>query len=216
MKTIKNFKMYRLMSLFLAASISFVSCSEDDNAAPEEEPEMEVITDVALVFTNSADATDVVRVRAQDPDGLGAQELVILDNTITLNTDTTYELTYEILNNLDPNESEDIGADILKEDNDHQFFYSFTEDVFSSPAGNGNIDTASDPINYTDMDENGLRVGLSTTWTTPAAASTGGSFTARLKHQPGIKAASTGAEDGDSDFDLTFVLNIAVPQATIL
>jgi len=171
MKTIKNFKMYRLMSLFLAASISFVSCSEDDNAAPEEEPEME---------------------------------------------DTTYELTYEILNNLDPNESEDIGADILKEDNDHQFFYSFTEDVFSSPAGNGNIDTASDPINYTDMDENGLRVGLSTTWTTPAAASTGGSFTARLKHQPGIKAASTGAEDGDSDFDLTFVLNIAVPQATIL
>nr|MBX2843379.1 PDZ domain-containing protein [Flammeovirgaceae bacterium] len=42
----------------------------------------------------------------------------------------------------------------------HRFYFSFTDGIFSSPTGNGNIDTFDDPINYSDMDENGDTVGV--------------------------------------------------------
>lgn len=200
-----TFKSLRLLMILFSA-ITIVGCSNDD-AAPEEENEVEVFTDVTLIFTNTADASNVIRASAQDPDGTGIQELQILD-AITLATDTEYTLTYEILNALDPTDIEDIGDEILEEDNEHQFFFSFTEDVFANPTGNGNIDSAADPINYNDQDENGNPVGLSTTWTTSSTSSSGGSLTVRLQHQPDVKTASTGSNDGDTDFALPFVLNI--------
>ncbi len=206
MKTIHLFKNLRLLAI-LFTSITIVSCSSDDDAAPEKENEVEVFTDVTLIFTNTADSNDVVRASAQDPDGTGIQELQILD-AITLTPDTEYTLTYEILNALDPADVEDIGDEILDEDNEHQFFFSFTEGTFANPTGNGNIDTASDPINYNDQDENGNPVGLSTTWTTSSTPLSGESFTVRLQHQPDVKTATTGSNDGDTDFALTFVLNI--------
>lgn len=203
MKTIELLKNFRLIAL-LFVGLTVLSCSDDDDV-PEEEEELEVITDVTLVFTNNADANDVVMASAQDPDGEGAQELVVQD-PITLNVDTQYTLTLEIFNNLET-PGEDIGGEILEEDDEHQFFFSFS-DAFDSPMGDGNIDTASDPINYNDSDDNGNPVGLSTNWTTPITPTAGGNFTVRLQHQPDIKTATTGASDGDTDFNLTFVLNI--------
>jgi hypothetical protein len=206
MKTINPFKNLQLLAILFSV-ITIIGCSNDDDVAPEEENEVEVFTDVTLVFTNTADVNDVVRASAQDPDGTGIQELQILD-AITLAADTEYTLTYEILNALDPADIEDIGDEILEEDNEHQFFFSFTENVFANPTGNGNIDAAADPINYNDADENGNPVGLSSTWTTSSTASSGASFTVRLQHQPDVKTASSGSNDGDTDFALTFALNI--------
>ncbi|MGD1844780.1 MAG: GTP cyclohydrolase, partial [Salibacteraceae bacterium] len=167
---------------------------------------VEVITDVKLIFTNSNDASDVVEARAQDPDGQGVQELAILD-TINLDTSKTYILTYEIFNNLET-PGEDIGAEILAEDDEHQIFFSFTDGAFSSPTGNGNFDNAADPINYNDLDDNNIEVGLNTTWTTPSTMTANGSFRARLQHQPGVKTATSTVNTGDTDFDLEFVINI--------
>ena len=206
MKTINPFKNLQLLAILFSVII-IIGCSKDDDVAPEEENEVEVFTDVTLVFTNTADVNDVVTASAQDPDGTGIQELQILD-AITLASDTEYTLTYEILNALDPADIEDIGSEILEEDNEHQFFFSFTENVFANPTGNGNIDAAADPINYNDADENGNPVGLSSTWTTSSTASSGASFTVRLQHQPDVKTASSGSNDGDTDFALTFALNI--------
>ena len=206
MKTINPFKNLQLLAILFSV-ITIIGCSNDDDVAPEEENEVEVFTDVTLVFTNTADVNDVVRASAQDPDGTGIQELQILD-AITLAADTEYTLTYEILNALDPADIEDIGDEILEEDNEHQFFFSFTENVFANPTGNGNIDAAADPINYNDADENGNPVGLSSTWTTSSTASSGASFTVRLQHQPDVKTATSGSNDGDTDFALTFALNI--------
>lgn len=209
MKTIEKIINVRLLAL-LFAGLAVVSCSDDDDA-PEEEDELEVITDVTLVFTNDADPNDVITASAQDPDGEGAQDLVVQDE-ITLAVDTQYTLTFEIFNNLET-PGEDIGEEIEGEDDEHQIFFSFTADAFDSPLGNGNIDTASDPINYNDEDSvaqdgSGNPVGLSTSWTTPTTGTTGGAFTVRLQHQPDIKTDATGANDGDTDFNLTFVLNI--------
>jgi hypothetical protein len=206
MKTINPFKNLQLLAILFSV-ITIIGCSKDDDVAPEEENEVEVFTDVTLVFTNTADVNDVVTASAQDPDGTGIQELQILD-AITLAADTEYTLTYEILNALDPADIEDIGSEILEEDNEHQFFFSFTENVFANPTGNGNIDAAADPINYNDADENGNPVGLSSTWTTSSTASSGASFTVRLQHQPDVKTATSGSNDGDTDFALTFALNI--------
>ena len=190
--------------LLLAASIT--GCKKDDDDTPAEENELEVITDVKLIFTNADDSNDVVEARAQDPDGEGVQELQILDE-IELHENTTYILTYEIMNNLE-SPGEDIGAEILSEDDEHQFFFSYTDGVFSNPAGNGNIDNAADAIRYNDTDGNGNPVGLSTTWTTADVHTHDAQFTVRLQHQPGVKTDSSGATDGDTDFDLTFDLHI--------
>jgi len=206
MKTMNPFKNLHLLAILFSA-ITIVGCSNDDDAAPQVENVVEVFTDVTLKFTNTADASDVVSASAQDPDGTGIQELQILD-AITLAPDTEYILTYEILNALNPADIENIGNEILEEDNEHQFFFSFTEDVFANPTGNGNIDTAADPINYNDQDENGNPVGLSSTWTTSSTTSSGESFTVMLQHQPDVKTATSGSNDGDTDFALTFVLNI--------
>jgi hypothetical protein len=206
MKTMNPFKNLQLLAILFSV-ITIIGCSNNDDDAPEEENEVEVFTDVTLIFTNTADISDVVRASAQDPDGTGIQELQIL-NAITLAADTEYTLTYEILNALDPADVENIGDEILEEDNEHQFFYSFTEGAFTNPTGNGNIDTAADPINYNDQDENGNPVGLSSTWTTSSTASSGASFTVRLQHQPDVKTATSGSNDGDTDFALTFALTI--------
>lgn len=229
MKTVSYFKKYSLYTL-LAAGVLFTSCDED---VPEAENEVEVITDVTLIFTNEDDATDIVEAHAEDTDGEGIEELIVEDE-INLDADKTYILTFDIENALaeeDEDEHEDdehdehdddddddehshgadITADIEKEDDEHQLFFSFSSDAFASPTGDGNIDanaTGSEAINYNDADDNGNPVGLSTSWTTSSDALSDGEFTVRLQHQPDVKSATSGADDGETDFELEFVLNI--------
>ncbi|MEM6524518.1 MAG: GTP cyclohydrolase [Bacteroidota bacterium] len=205
----KNLKNYLLIGL-LGMGFILTSCGDDDEV-PAEENDPEVITDVTLVFTNTMDASDVVRASAQDPDDLGVQELMILDE-ITLTSGATYTLTFEILNALDPADVEDVGEEILDEDDEHQIFFSFTDGAFTSPMGDGNFDNPADPINYGDEDSmaqdgSGNPVGLETTWTAGNTL-TDGFFTARLKHQPDQKTATSDINVGEDDFNLMFVLNI--------
>ena len=206
MKKVNYFKKYSLYG-FLMAGVLFTGCDKDDDeVVPEEENEEEVITDVKLIFTNTSDNTDIVTARAKDPDGEGVKELEVLDD-INLDTSETYILTFEIMNNLET-PGEDIGAEIAEEDDEHQIFFSFSDNAFANPIGNGNIDQASDPVSYNDVDENNNPVGLSTTWTTSSSTLSDGMFTVRLQHQPDVKTATSGANDGDTDFELEFTLNI--------
>ena len=200
-----TFKKYSLFAALITA-ITITGCKKDDEVAPHHEHEVEVFTDVKLIFTNTDDATDVVEARAKDPDGEGVEKMEILDE-INLSIDKTYKLTFEILNALeDP--AEDIGLEIAQEKDEHQFFFSFSNDAFTNPLGNGNIDNASDAINYNDVDGKGRPVGLITTWTTSSTQLSKGSFNVRLQHQHGVKTSTSGANDGDTDFELSFVLNI--------
>ena len=192
-----NYLLYAFLTLFI-----FTACEEDE-AAPEEENEVEVFTDVKLVFTPKAGGTAVEAV-AQDPDGAGVQELQVL-GAINLAANTEYLLSMMIENCLeDP--CEDMNEEIAEEAEEHQFFFAFTNDAFTSPVGNGNMDNASDPINYIGYDGNGNPVGLNTSWTTGSAST--GTFTVQLQHQPDVKTATSGSTDGDTDFALTFNLNI--------
>ena len=192
-----NYLLYAVLALFI-----FTACEEDE-AAPEEENEVEVFTDVKLVFTPTGGGA-AVEAAAQDPDGAGVQELQVL-GAINLAANTSYTLTMVIENCLE-SPCELMNEEIEEEDDEHQFFFAFTNDAFTSPAGNGNIDSASDPINYNDSDGNGNSLGLNTSWTTGSAST--GTFTVQLQHQPDVKTATSGSTDGDTDFALTFNLNI--------
>ena len=201
MKTIRQIGMFPV----IATAILLTGCAKEEEV-PEEEHEMEVITDVKLIFTNDNDSNDIVYARAQDPDGDGVEDLKILDS-VNLDVSKSYTLTFEIMNNLET-PGEDIGEEIADEDDEHQIFFSFSNDAFSDPLGNGNIDNASDSINYNDVDGNGNPVGLSTGWTTASSTLTGGTFTVKLQHQPDVKTSTSTANTGDTDFELEFVLNI--------
>ena len=192
-----NYLLYAVLTLFI------LTACEEDEAAPEEENEVEVFTDVKLVFTPTGGGA-AVEAAAQDPDGAGVQELQVL-GAINLAANTSYTLTMVIENCLE-SPCELMNEEIEEEDDEHQFFFAFTNDAFTSPAGNGNIDSASDPINYNDSDGNGNSLGLNTSWTTGSASS--GTFTVQLQHQPDVKTATSGSTDGDTDFALTFNLNI--------
>ena len=141
-----------------------------------------------------------------DEDGEGVGNPVIDDIDLAANTE--YEMSIVLENTLeDP--AEDVTEEIEEEDDEHMFFFEFTADIFSDPAGNGNFDTRGDALNYNDEDDNMQPVGLSTQWTTAGATSAAGEFRVVLKHQPGgLKTATSDATVGGTDIDIVFPINI--------
>lgn len=185
----------------------------DDDPAKENTPEL--ITQVKLTFTPVAGgAASPVVVTATDPDGAGPQDLAV-DGPITLLPSTAYDLSIDLFNTLlaPTDDGYDIGAEIEEEADEHQFFFRFSDGVFSSPTGTGNIkdspSTPVGPLNYLDEDANGRPLGLLTRWITDNVEVSGQSFRIVLKHQPGTKSATSTSLDGEADLDITFDLNVA-------
>jgi hypothetical protein len=167
----------------------------------------ELITKVTLTFTPAGGGSPVVATAA-DPDGTGVQSLKT-SGPIILSKGTTYTLELALINELakptDP--GYDITAEVEEEGVEHQFYYSWTNDVFSDPTGNGNVDKRTDPVRYDDKDSNGLPIGLHTDWTVASVVSTG-TFQVLLKHQPGLKSATSTSADGEDDLNVTFDIEV--------
>ena len=174
------------------------------NIAEGDEEEEEVINEVVLTFTPT-EGGDAITATFFDADGEGVDSPTI-DN-IELVEGVNYDMTITLANTLGA-EVEDVTAEILEEDDEHQFFFAFTDAIFSDPTGDGNIDNRDDPLNYNDQDENGLPVGLSTNFTAGGHSDTPGEFNVLLKHQPGEKSATSDATVGGTDVDITFPLII--------
>ena len=190
-----------LLGIGVLGMAGLAGCGDSD--VPEAENEEEIITDVTLTFTPS-DGGGAITAAAQDPDGEGPAGLEIITD-IELAANTTYVLSLELENSV---EGESITEEIAEEDEEHLFFFGWTADLFTDPAGDGNIGASNgnDPVNYNDEDDEGLPVGLSTTWTTGVAGS--GTFRVILKHQPDIKSATSTSADGESDVDITWDITI--------
>lgn len=195
MKNIFNTSFYFLA---LGSLIIFSQCNDTDEPAIENE--QEIVTDVILTFTDTDG--NVVTAKAIDPDGEGFASIEVVDD-ILLKSNTSYVLSIELENGVT---DESLTSEIMGEADEHLFFFSFTENIFSDPIGDGNIDNRQDALNYLDKDEADLPLGLSTSWTT-AAANTG-KFRVVLKHQPDIKSAVSAAVDGESDIDLEWNIQI--------
>lgn len=195
----RNTVLYLLM-FFVVGFMA--SCGDDDSSGMEEEEEE--ITRVDLTFTPDNGESPIIATWF-DADGEGSGAPTIDD--IELEEDVSYVLEMVLTNTLGE-EDEDITEEIREEDDEHMFFFGFTSGMFSDPAGDGNIDNRNDPVNYNDQDDNGLPVGLTTTWTAGEHTETPGEFNIVLKHQPDVKTASSDAADGGTDVDITFPLHV--------
>lgn len=185
-----------LMALTLSA------CIEE----PMKEDVPELITKATLTFTPVGGGSAVV-VSAIDPDGEGAQDIVA-DAAIVLEQNKTYVLTLSLFNELaDPTSPEyNITNEVQEEGDEHLFFFAWTNNLFSMPSGDGNIDDRSHEIDYQDNDGKNP-IGLTTRWKTISAMGSG-TFRMVLKHQPGLKSTTSTSHDGETDLDLTFDIQI--------
>ena len=198
-------KTLRLICLLLvASSLLFLSSCKKDDPKPENIPE--AITKATLTFTPAGGAAVIVT--ATDPDGDGPLPRT-LSGPVNLVKNVSYTLKITLINELaKPTDPEyDITEEVEEEADEHMFFFAWTNNTFSNPTGNGNVDNRSDAVNYVDTDTKGLPLGLETSWTT-INASGNGTFRVILKHQPDLKSATTTSNDGESDLDVTFNLTV--------
>lgn len=208
MKTKFNlqFPLTKLFMALLVASfaMTLISCDDDD---PKKEDTPELITKVTLVFTPDGGGTPVVAT-ATDPDGEGIQDIKT-DGPINLAANTSYTMTIQLINELaNPNdEAYNLTAEVQDEGDEHMFFFGWTNNVFSNPEGDGNIDSRNDAVNYEDKDEDGLPIGLTTSWTTSTSAALG-TFRIVLKHQPDLKSTNSTSSTGESDLDIEFDITV--------
>jgi hypothetical protein len=109
---------------------------------------------------------------------------------------TTYSGTLKILNETE-SPAEDITLEIIEEDEDHQFFFSFSNDIATTT--------------YSDEDSNGNPVGVKFSLLTGTAGS--GSFTITLRHEPNKSAENVVSGDitnagGATDVQVTFDISV--------
>jgi hypothetical protein len=189
---------YTCTAIAMLLLVSFLtSCSNDDT--PPIENEGEIINKVTLTFISS-DST--LSFSWFDEDGEGTEQPTI--DEIVLLPNTPYELGITFENTI---AGEDITGEIQEEGHEHQIYFGFTVGLFSDPTGNGNIENQAGVVDYEDMDENSLPIGLITQWTTGEQSE--GEFRSLLKNQAGIKSGTGSSSDCTSDVDITFALSIA-------
>lgn len=181
-----------------------IGCSTDD---PKKEDAPELITKATLTFTPTSGGNTVI-VSASDPDGEGVQDLAP-EGPVNLSSNATYDLTIKLVNELATPDEEgyDISDEVKEEGAEHLILFSWTNDLFSSPSGNGNIDNRADEIIYSDTDSNNQPIGLITRWTT-AGSGKSGNFRIVLKHQPDLKNDTSGINVGETDMDISFTVSI--------
>ena len=182
----KNY--FKLVSITLF-TLLFVACSSDDDAAPEPVNEEEVITTMIVTL----DGPDqVVTLEYRDPDGPDGPDSADITVSGALTAGATYAGSIRLLNELeDP--AENITEEVEEEADEHQFFYTPSSDL--------NVE-----MEYDNFDSNDNPLGTMFILTTGATSS--GSLTFTLKHEP--TKPNTGLEDagGDTDIEVTFEVEI--------
>jgi hypothetical protein len=198
-------RFFRLCAVVAAiVAGAFTSGCDADDPTREDTPEL--ITKATLTFTPASGGPAVV-VTAIDPDGLGVQNMIVSGPVILVPSEN-YVLTIDLINELaQPNDpAYDIGEEVAEEGDEHLFFFSWTNNVFRDPAGDGNIDNRADDVNYLDEDSNAFPLGLQTSWVAGGVSS--GALRVVLKHQPELKSATSTSLMGETDLDLQFAVTI--------
>ena len=179
---------YKIGLAFTAISILFFgSCKKNDPTIPNEE---EIITTLTYTLTPDGGGSPVI-MTFRDLDGDGGNPPTIAGGTLEANINYLGSLT--LLNETD-SPAGDISAEIKEEGEDHQFFFSATNDLNLA-------------IEYTDQDGNGNPVGLSTA--APSGNISQGQLTIILRHEPdksatGVADGNIANAGGETDIEVTF------------
>jgi len=169
-------------------ALGFSSCKEN-TPTPSTPPvnETELITTIKMVMTDTASKTISTFVFS-DLDGPGGNAPSRFD-TILLKPNKVYQTSIYLLDET-KTPIDSISNEVLEEGQDHLFVFAKTGVNLS--------------FNYADKDINNLPIGLSSYWS--AGASSNGTVTITLKHQPGVKDGT--AAPGETDVDVMFPCKI--------
>lgn len=173
----------------LAISTCLVTgCSDDPEATNEEE----VITTVIVTLKPTGGETVTLTWDDTNQDAIvDESEITASDNLVP---GISYAATIQLLNkNADPDV--DITEEVQDEAEDHIFCFTVT--------------TVGISITNLSKDKNELPLGITSVWTT-TAATTAGTVTITLRHQPGVKTGDCPGA-GDTDASVTFPVHVGVP-----
>lgn len=198
------------LTTFVLASLA--ACGGDDGTGPSEQ---EVITTVRLELV-PINGGSTVNVAWDDPDG-DSGEPPMIDNVLLM-FNTTYTATVRFQNALET-PPEEITDEVRDESDEHQVF--FTGTGVNGPAS----EHAGAPVThaYTDMDANGLPIGLANTFTTGPGGD--GQLTVTLRHLPPVNGTAVKTADlasevraggfaaigGENDANVTFEVSVLTP-----
>jgi hypothetical protein len=168
--------------LLSACTLMLSSCKKDVG----EENQGEVITTMQLTFVPVGTGTTITY-KFDDPDGPGGA--VATKDQITLAANKTYNVTIQLLNKtLTP--AVDMTLEIAAEPQAHRFYYQ--------PSAGSNI-----AVSGLNNDPAGIPLGITSTWTTGAAAT--GTVKVTLRHYAGNppgKAATDAVDSPKSSTDV--------------
>lgn len=183
---------------FVLLLIGMSGCKDD---APAQEASAKEITKVQLIFSDKAGGAPIT-VNAVDPDGAGPMPLETLP--YELEAASEYDLFLKLENEIT---GEDLTRQIEGAADQHMVFFGFSEGLFVSPEGDGNIDARADRVNYLDRDAKQLPLGLITAWVTGDAGEKG-TLRLMLKHQPNVKSETSSSSDGITDLDISWEVSL--------
>lgn len=179
------------LNLHLAATLFFLvsvfACKKDPVADPNES---ELITTVKVKLTEKVSGVQTV-FEFKDLDGVGGTAPSKFDE-IVLTKGKMYDCTLQLLNE-SKTPAEDITPEVAAEGVDHQIYLTVTDALVA--------------ISNFNLDAKGLPLGVTSTWTSAAAAGTG-TLNVTLKHKPGVKAAGDLVSVGDTDISIDFKLSV--------
>jgi len=179
------------IALFVSLSFTLFNCkkNKDDAPTPQAPNEQEQITTLHLIVKEGSTLVDTFSFKDLDGPGGNAPTL----ETINLTAGKTYSALLLLLDQ-SKMPADTISKDVEEEKNEHQFFYAVTMANLS--------------VQYNDVDDNGVPLGLKTLMTT-AGASTG-TLKVTLKHQPNLKPKTGNGDSslGETDVEVIFNVNI--------
>ncbi|HMU47607.1 MAG TPA: hypothetical protein PKC72_14640 [Chitinophagaceae bacterium] len=170
----------------LAVSSLLTACKKDS----EEENDNEVITTMKLTFVPVGGGSTLTY-QFRDADGPGGAAPT--QDEIVLAPSTSYNVTVQLLNET-VTPPEDATLEVQSEAEAHRFYYQ--------PSGGSNI-----TVSGLNNDPNGVPLGITSTWTTGAAANS--SIIITLRHYGGNPPGKAAADPVDSpksstDIEVTF------------
>ena len=178
--------------LLLGATTLMLTACEKENGV--EENEEEVITTLQLSFAPVGGGTTTVY-KFEDLDGPGGTNPTI--DPIVLAPNKTYNVSLQLLNkSVTP--AEDITIEVAEESTSHRFYYT--------PSAGSNI-----TVGNLNNDADGNPLGVTSTWTTTAAAN--GTVRVTLRHYPGNppnKEAADPLNSSKSSTDIEVEFNTRV------
>lgn len=181
-------KKLQFLSITILVALLFTACSNDDDA-PEEVNEEEVITTMTVTLSPSVGTPIVLQTRDLDGDGPNDPVITVSGN---LEAGVAYNGVIVLLNETE-SPAENITDEVEEEDDEHQFFYTV----------GGGLDATTVYTNF-DGDSN----PLGTEFTLTAGAVSSGTLTFTLRHEP--KKPNTGLSDAGGETDITATFDVEI------